>query len=228
MEKTNLGKINNIKILHFFEDEVVFKLDIIKSMINIHINNGIDKIYARKTIIQEISNEEYKNFLDKNHIQGYIYSPIRIGLYYNDILVSVMGFNKVRKVLGFKSNLNDYELTRFCNKINTSVIGGASKLFTYFIRNYEFNRIISYANKRYSDGNLYKKLKFDYVKDTNPNYFYIKCGEIKRYHRYNFRKHKLIEMGYDESKTENEIMNELNYHKIYDCGNMKFEYKKGE
>ena len=55
---------------------------------------------------------------------------------------------------------NEYELVRFCNKLNTSVIGGADKLLQYFIRTYQPKEIISYADRRWSQGRLYDKLKF--------------------------------------------------------------------
>jgi hypothetical protein len=45
----------------------------------------------------------------------------------------------------------------------------------------------------------------------------------KREHRYNFRKDKLIKLGYDSNKTEKEIMLELGYDKIWDTVNLKYE-----
>ena len=58
---------------------------------------------------------------------------------------------------------------------------------------------------------------------TQPNYYYV-IGN-KRYYRYNFRKDVLIKEGYDKNKSEHEIMLERGIYKIYDCGNLKFEYK---
>jgi hypothetical protein len=160
--------------------------------------------------------------LDKNHLQGYSNSSIKIGLFYNKELISVMTFGKPR----FNKNY-EYELLRFCNKLNTSVIGGASKLFSYFLKNYfqHGEKIVSYANIRISDGGLYHKLGFIEKEKTDPNYFYFKSNRI--YTRYQCQKSKLLKLLGDEfnsNLTEKENMNNNDYKIVYDCGNYVFEY----
>ena len=87
-------------------------------------------------------------------------SSIKIGLFYNNELVSLMTFGKMRMAMGSKSEIGEYEMYRFCNKLNTSIVGGASKLFKYFLKTYNPHKITSYADRRYFDGNLYEKLGF--------------------------------------------------------------------
>jgi hypothetical protein len=92
---------------------------------------------------------------------------------------------------------------RFCNKKYVTVIGGASKLLSYFIKNYNPNEITSFADKRYSNGNLYEKIGFTKNLETNANYFYFKrLNEV--YHRLSFQKHKLKHKlkNFDETLTE--------------------------
>ena len=79
------------------------------------------EIYARKCKIIEISSKTYREFLSINHIQGEINSSIRYGLIYENKIVSVMGFGKLRSSLGSKSTKNIFELQRFCTKINTHI-----------------------------------------------------------------------------------------------------------
>jgi hypothetical protein len=134
-----------------------------------------------------------------------------------------MTFGNLRKSLGQKSKEDSWEMLRFCNKIGTSVTGGASKLFNYFIKNYKFNNIISYSLNSYSSGDLYKKLKFKFKGETGVNYFWCKNGI--RYHRFNFRKDKLVKIGYDKNKTEVEIMSDLSYYRVFDCGSKKWIYE---
>ena len=123
-----------IRLVHIFEDEWYFKQEIVKSMISNILGKTKRKIYARKCKIKEVGRFEKKLFLDKNHIQGDVVTNINIGLYYEGELVSLMCFGKRRVNLGKKTtNEGEYELLRFCNLLNTSVIGGASKLFKYFI-----------------------------------------------------------------------------------------------
>jgi hypothetical protein len=223
-EKTNMCELKNIQLIQIFEDEWDNKKEIVKSIILNKLKKNNNKIYARKCIIKEVETKDKSLFLDENHIQGKVGSSINVGLYYNDMLVSIMTFGKKRKSLGNKTIINDeYELIRFCNKLNTSIIGGASKLLNYFIKTYNPNEIVSYADRRWSKGDLYQKLGFKRIKNTNPNYFYI--INKKRKNRFEFRKDILIKEGFDANKTESQIMDERGILHIYDSGSILFIFK---
>jgi hypothetical protein len=109
----------------------VRNISIIKSIIISKINKIENKIYARNCEIKEIDTKDCRDFLNKNHIQGYTTSSIKIGLYYKDDLISVMTLGN-RRI----NSKNSFELIRFCNKINFNVIGSASKIFKYFLKKY--------------------------------------------------------------------------------------------
>jgi hypothetical protein len=89
------------------------------------------RIYARKCIVKEISTVEKDQFLETNHRQGKDKSSVKLGLYHNNELVSVMTFGK-RQI----SRKNVLEMIRYCTKCYVQIIGGASKLFSYFRTNY--------------------------------------------------------------------------------------------
>lgn len=221
INKTNKCTEKNIQLLHFFEDELLEKYDVIESLIKNKLGITDRKIFARKCIIKEIDTKTSLEFLTNNHMQGNVNGSIKIGLYCGGELVSVMTFGKLRNVLGNKiKNENEYEMLRFCNKLNTIVIGGASKLYSFFKLKYKPLKVISFANRRYSNGNLYKQLKFNFEYNTLPNYWYV-VGK-KRKHRFLYRKDILVKEGYDENKTEHQIMSERKIPRIYDCGNIKF------
>lgn len=217
-----------IQLLTLWEDQFHNSKDIIESIVLSKLGIYKERIYARKCVIKEVNKSQCTQFLIDNHLQGNINSSIKIGLYYNDELVSIMCFGKLRKSLG-KNNLeNSYELYRFCNKLNTQVIGGASKLFTYFIEKYNPTIIESFSSNDISAGYLYSKLGFEYV-DESILYWYIKSnnGVFNRYHRYKFRKSELVKMGYDSNKSEYDIMNNMkNFYRIYDSGQTKWLWKK--
>lgn len=221
LSKTNLCLDNDIQLIHIWEDDWILKNQIIKSRIK-NLLGKSTKLYARQCQIKKLNFLDSKKFLEDNHIQGSCMSKVNIGLYHNNKLVSIMTFGNLRKSLGQKSKKNHYELLRFCNQLNMTVIGGASRLFTYFIKNYEPESVISYADRCWSNGNLYRRLGFKKVSITQPNYYYV-VGQVRK-NRFNYRKDKLVKMGYDKNKSESLIMEELGYHKIYDSGNLKYEW----
>lgn len=130
-----------------------------------------------------------------------------------------MTFGKGRIIMS--GNSNQYELLRFCNKLDTTVVGGADKLLKHFIKMYNPKTIISYADRRWSQGNLYEKLGFKFIHNSKPNYWYIINN--KRMYRFGFRKQILIKEGFDKNKSEHDIMLERGIYRIYDCGNKKYE-----
>jgi hypothetical protein len=222
LNKTVECEKKGIQLIHIFEDEWLYKQDIVKSRVKNILGLTENRIYARKCVIKEVSSKESKEFLNKNHIQGSINnSNVRIGLYYNNELVSLMTFGSLRKSMGSVSVDGSYELYRFCNKLDSSVIGGADKLLKYFIKVYQPNKVISYADRRWSQGDLYEKLGFKFIANSKPNYFYVL--NHKREGRFNYRKDILIKEGFDKDKSEHQIMLGREIYRIYDCGAKKYD-----
>jgi len=218
LEKLELCEEKNIQLFRIYDLEWIHKKDIWKSVLNSKMNNT-NRIYARKCSIKEVNSLDSKEFLDKNHLQGSINSKIKLGLYYNNELVQLMTFGVARRSK-WKGE-NHYELYRMCSLLNTTVIGGASKLLKYFERNYNPELIISYANRRWSQGNVYEKLGFEFIENTIPNYTYLNKTTYKLYSRHQFQKHKLKDKleVFDENLTEKENMLNNDYRILYDCGN---------
>ena len=160
--------------------------------------------------------------MNNNHIQGYVNSNIKLGLFYNEELVSLMTFDKWegrKKMSQYEWNLN-----RFCNKLEHNIIGGASKLLKFFLDNLKPKRIISYADKDWSVGNMYEKIGFVKVSETNPDYKYV--INSTRNHKSNFKKSQ-IEKKFKvdiSGKKESDLIKELGIYRIYDCGKIKYEY----
>jgi len=227
LNKTEICEKNNIQLLHVFENEWVNKKEIVKSIIKSKLGIYAEKIFARKCQINEVTNNNLlRNFLNTNHLQGFIGSSVKIGLFYNNELVSLMTFGKKRLAMGSKVSIDgEHEMLRFCNKLDTQVIGGASKLLNYFIEIYQPKSILTFADRRYSQGGLYKQLGFEHIGNSDPSYRYYHKHDYGTKHRFNFRKDKLVREGYDKNKSERQIMTERGYLRIYDCGNMRF-YKE--
>jgi hypothetical protein len=221
LNKTEECEKKGVQLIHIFEDEWNYNKDIVKSRLKSILGIIDNKIYARKCKVIELDSKTSKDFLNDNHIQGNITASVRLGLEYNGKLVSIMTLGKLRKALGSTGKCGEFELYRFSNLCDTSVIGGASKLLKYFINKWNPIKIVSYADRRWSTGKLYKYIGFNLIKKTEPNWWYFKNGI--RYHRFNFRKSELVKQGFDINKTEHEIMLERKMYRLYDSGNLRFE-----
>jgi hypothetical protein len=221
LNKTNACQEKGIQLIHIFEDDWEYKQEIVKSIIKNRLNKieGNNKIYARKCIVKEVKSNIVRTFLDENHIQGFSRSTYKLGLYYNDELVSLMTFGYRRT-----NTKKEFELIRFCNKLGINVIGASSKLFKYFLMNYsiEDDYILSYADYSLFNGKMYDMLGFKEIHLTVPNYFWV--INKKREHRWKYNKQKLIKEGFDSNKTEKEIMYSRGYYRIYGVGQKRYEY----
>lgn len=213
---------HGIKLIHVFENEWNDKKNIIKSILQYSIGLTTNNIFARNCIIKEISEHTKNEFLTKNHLQGKDNSSIKYGIYNNEELISVMTFGKSR----FDKNI-EYEMFRFCNKLNIGVIGGADKLFKHFIKENSPKTVVSYNDRRFFNGSVYNKLGFNFIKNTPPNYWYIKQDYKMLYNRMTFQKHKLKKIlnMFDPNLTEWENMKNNGYDRIWDCGNGKWVWK---
>lgn len=222
-DKYNYFRNKGIQIISIYEDDWEYKNVIVKSIIKNKLNKTENIIYARKCKILEVTNKESKDFLNSNHMQGWCVSKFRYGLFFENKLVCLLTIGKNRINLGQKSIDGNYEILRFCNALDTSVVGGFSRMLNHFIKEKLPNKIITYADCSISNGNLYKSSGFSMIGFTNPNYFYFSKKENKKINRFSFTKHKLIKMGFDKNKTEKEIMFENDYYRIYDSGSIKYE-----
>lgn len=229
LNKTKMCSDNNTRLIHINDWEWNNKQDICMSIIDSAIGKYEARVYARKCEIREVSVSKARDFLNSNHLQGYVNSSVRIGLYYEEELVQIITLGKSR----FKSN--EYELLRMCTKLNTQVVGGFSKLMSNLANHLptDVNEIISYIDRSKFTGDSYVKSGWTLIGETAPGYAYYKNGE--RYSRQKCQKHKLQRLlgdnNFSSELTETENMINNNYSKVYDCGNLKMKFelsRKGE
>lgn len=233
INKTNVANEKGIKLIHIFEDEITYKEEIVINKLKHIFNIGtLEKIHGRKCIIREISIKEKTEFAINYHIQGDSMSTHNLGAYYHDELVAIMLFNNKRNMnKEIKHTPNIYELCRFVTKFNYIINGIASKMLSYFVKKYKPEKILSFADRRWtldSTDNLYTKLGFSLIKILPPDYSYINCKirRVQRFHKFGYGKSSLKKYFpeiYDENKTEWEMMQELGYDRIWDCGKYKYE-----
>ena len=224
LTKTNMCNEKGIDLIHVFEDDWLERKEIVKSMIASRLGVYKEKIFARKCQIKEIEKDQAKIFFDENHLQGFAYGDLYLGLMFNDELIQCICINKK----GWHDG--NVELTRMVTKLNTQVVGGFSKLMKHISDYIEYKSITSYVYKAWFNGKGYIESGFKIVKENNPSYSYVVNG--RRVHKSHFRKDKIKKMFergelkfYDSNKTEHENMIENKIYRIYDCGTMKVIYE---
>lgn len=226
IDKLNGCNKKGVSLIQIFEDEYELNKELVIDKIKhiLHIDCNKESIFARKCSVKVIDKYIAEDFLNINHIQGFASASLYLGLYYNTILVAVMSF--------IEENDQMWNLNRFASNIKYNCIGAGGKLFKYFTKNYQFKEIKSFADRRWTinqNSNLYTKLGFSFVGFTNPDYAYYnsKVDRYKRFHKFGFRK-QILSKRYNLplELTELEMMKELGYDRIWDCGLIKYVYKK--
>ena len=219
LDKNNFFRNKGIIIYRIWENEWNNKKDIVKSILLNKINKTQNKIFARNLKIEKLDFKTAKDFYNCNHIQGACISSLNYGLINNNKVYLVLSTSRSR----FNKNY-DFEIIRFGGLLNTTIVGGFSKLLSIFIKENNPKNIITYADKRYSNGNLYIKNAFNLLRESDPNYFYTKDYFVLQ-NRLIFQKYKLENklLNYDSNLTEWENMKSNGYDRIWDCGNYVFE-----
>jgi hypothetical protein len=219
LKKTLLCEQLGIKLMHIWDFQWYQQSEIIKNRITSSL--GINKkIFARKCYIGEITTKLADDFLNQHHLQGTSRSSHSFALFYNDMIVGVMTFGNPRFNKSYQ-----WELIRFATFNKTQIVGGASKLLNAFVKRYKPKNMITYADRLLSNGNLYIKLGFKKLRETNPGYFYIN-NHGKFFSRYQTMKAKLPKLlgkDLDLSQTEEQIMKTHHFYRVYDSGQLVYD-----
>ena len=212
--KAHLAQEQSIKLLQFWCHEIENNINLVRSII-LHSMGLSQRIHARKCQIKY--NIDLEDFFDLNHLQGHRSASVEMALEFEDKIVAAVSFSKHPKY--------EWEIIRYACSAGTTVVGGFQKLLKHFITSHRPNTIMTFADRRISQNNLYLKAGFVPLKITDPNYFYIKGKYILS--RQQCQKHKLHKIlpSYDPSisETDNLLLN--NYSKVYDAGHYQSLFK---
>lgn len=207
-----------IRLYYVWDDDYTNKRDLVLRMIRERLGVSTEKsVNARECSVCTVNAEDARNFLNENHIQGYVSGSITIGLKWNNDLVAVM-------VLENHENNNTVLLKRYATCCN--VRGGFTKLL-FHVGEYTFCEYIeTFSDNGVSSGDLYKNSGFQVESYIEPDYSYVVEGI--RVHKFNYRKDRFKKdpkLQYKEGLTERELANINKLIRVYDAGKVKWVRK---
>lgn len=219
--KTDFCRKEGIRLFHIFQSDwdCAIKGEIWRSILKTNIIGANRKIYARDTKVVPLTFKKANEFFTETHLQGNARSTLYLGLSLKDEIVMAMSFTKTR---------TGWSLNRMSTKLDTQVIGGASKLFKNFVKIYNPEEVVTFADLMYSYGDVYPILGFDLVSQNPPKHYYTDGKAI--IHCRNFQKSKLKKiLGrlYEPDKTEKyNVLKHTTLRILWDSGKLKFSWKK--
>jgi len=214
LKKTEFCHEEGIKLIHIFDHEWENKrsqvLDFLLSK-----TNKFERIHARKCASIVLDRSSANAFLDKNHIQGGARgAQLYLGLQHEGELVSVAAFGKHHR------QTDVMVMKRFASKCGSVVVGGLGKLSK--LGSVTLGQdIISWCDRRWSDGKSYQSAGWIPEAILEPSYFYIKNGRYacsKQARRKNA-------VNTPVGMTEREHAAQDGFFRVYDCGKIRFRYK---
>ncbi len=173
--------------IRLWEDVWQTKPEIVKSRIRALL--GIShRIPARLCKIARIDLPTLRAFLTDNHLQVPTKAKFKYGLFLpqkyfrvlpanlgtgDTLLVAVASFSGAKKIIRNNVTHRSFELIRFANLLNLTVVGGFDKLLQHFIREQHPDDIMTYADADWSSGESYQKLGFERVGEVEPQTFWV-------------------------------------------------------
>jgi hypothetical protein len=217
IQKTHRCQEKGIRLFHIFEHQWDSRSKQILGFIRTILGKNEIKVPARKCLI---THDDAKNFIDDNHIQGSTNSTIKyFNLEYKGEIVGSMTAAKHHRQ---NSDENDIVLSRLCFKDNTNVQGGSGKLFKSFVqwaKEEGYEKIISWSDNCWTEGNIYKVLGFTMDKEYGPDHFY---WDINNHRYFSKQSQKKSSVNCPEGMTEREWCMERGLYRIWDCGKKRW------
>lgn len=212
-EKSTVARNNGYRCIHVWDwdniDKILFLL------------KEQEVVHARKCEIREVDLKTSKEFLNTYHLQGYVKSDVQIGLYHNNKLISLMTFGRPRY-----NKKYEIELLRYVSI--KKVVGGAEKIFKYYINNYNPSSAISYCDLSKFTGSVYEKLGFKYDGYSVGKHWYN--VKTRNHITDNLLRQRgvdqLLHTNYGKGTSNERLMIENGFVEIYDAGQARYVWVK--
>lgn len=216
-DKTDYFSDIGIQILHITDSQWNTQREIVCSLLKSKLGMT-EKLYARKCRVVELDSFKQKEFFDSTHLQGYVPAAFSCGLEFGGEIVSAISVSKSR----IKPN-DGHELVRFSTKLDTTVIGGLSKLLAHARKTLNIKKMTSYCDRDISNGKGYLTVGFTCDKVTEPGYFWTDGTNIHSRQKCQRAKLKYWLPDFDESLSEARNMFANGYRRYWNSGNFLFK-----
>lgn len=210
--KALLAIENNVTLKQFYCFEWLNNNALIKSMVDHYLGKSL-RIYARDCAVVELTEASARDFFNSNHLQSHRPARHYLALVANDTIVAAVSISLAR---------DGHELIRMAFASGHTVVGGASRLISRAMKKWNIIKLFTFADLRYSTGAVYKRLGFQELYVTRPNYKYVTKNLVMS--RQRCQKHKLpglLGTLFNPDWTEAQNMFNAGYRRLWDAGNIK-------
>lgn len=216
IKKTEYFLTKNIRIIQVWDHEWSKRKEQVSSYIKSLCNKNEIKIGARNVEIVQIDYETSKKLCDEWHIQGGTKGvKLALAAKYKGEFIGVVTFGNHHRI-----NDGTIVLNRLCFKPNVTIVGflsKVSKLASSFFK----KDIFTWADRRFSEGNGYKKSGWELVNYLEPDYFYT--DKLGTYMSKQSRQKKIVNTPEGMTELQHAIID--GKVRVWDCGKIKFVYK---
>lgn len=211
----------NKLLVQLWEDVWMAKRDQVLARINSFLGKN-KSLHARKTQVEVLAAKQMRVFLTAFHLQGYVNAKYHYGLVIDNQLVAAASFSETRPMKSKGDAYQSAELVRFASRSGITVVGGLSKLIKHYVKQIAPNDIMTYADRDWSLGKGYDKLKFQLSEVTSPAFLYIHLATLTRY--FPHRLPKEIKLAYESQNALHldDFLLSKGFVKIFNTGNLKY------
>ena len=220
------------RVITVFQNEWESKHDKMLNFLSSALKQNKTTVFARKCTVKEITKQEANEFLKAEHIQGPAnLSYLFYGLYDStNTLLEVVSFGRHHRAQSIWNSPTTTVLDRLAIKNNYNIPGGSSKILSFAekeLKNKGYTTIVSWADRRISQGNLYNVLNFELYATLQSDYSYWcsieSAKEGKCIVRGKQSNKKCNLHGILPTQTELEFTRDnLKQYRIYDCGKLVY------
>lgn len=185
------------------------------------------RVFAKQCKVVQIDDQTVINsFLNAYHYQNTCKGQTNCyGLYYGETLIQLMTFGKPR----YNKNY-EWELLRLCTAFDYIIVGGAQKLFNYFIKACSPYSIISYCDNSKFKGDVYNNLGMSLLSYGSPTRHWYH-SKLNKHVTDNYLRQRGFDQlfgnifgVYGKGTNNNELMIQHGFVEVYDCGQSTYAW----